>query len=89
LNSLSATALVIPFVALQVCDSAGYSEGFSVTSGVRRNLARAIPLLLQHAAKVFREDVKTFHCVDCRWRVMPMDFCAGHACLMRFDAQCC
>ena len=51
---------------LQVCDAAGFAEGWSFTSGVLTNLARAIPLHLQHASEVFGEDVKTFHCVDCR-----------------------
>ena len=51
---------------LQVCDAAGFTEGWSITSGVRKNLARAIPLHLLHASEVFGEEVKTFHCVDCR-----------------------
>jgi hypothetical protein len=52
---------------VQVCDAVGYAEGFSITSGVRRNIARAIPLHLQHASEEFGEEVKVFHCVDCRW----------------------
>ena len=51
---------------LQVCDAAGFTEGWSITSGVRKNLARAIPLHLLHASEAFGEEVKTFHCVDCR-----------------------
>jgi hypothetical protein len=58
--------------SLQVCDAAGFSEGFSITSGVQRNLARAIPLHLKHASALYGEEVKTFHCVDCRSIVVPV-----------------
>jgi len=49
-------------MAASVCNAASFAEGRSFTSGVRKNLARATPLHLQHASEVFGEDVKTFHC---------------------------
>jgi hypothetical protein len=59
--------LLILFCSVpQVCEAAGYAEGFSITSAIRRNLARAIPLHLKHASEVFGEEIDTFHCVDCR-----------------------
>jgi hypothetical protein len=54
------------FSCVQVADAAGFSEGWSATSGVCKSLARAIPLHLQHASTVFGEAVTTFHYVDCR-----------------------